>query len=135
MGAATTDAGLPDVPPEVPLSCRPEVLTMIKADLRCAAVAAASVLAKVERDAIMVTRSADHPRYGWHDNKGYSAPEHLAALSEHGPCEQHRRSWSLPGVSSGDGAGDLPDAALLGGDLLEVLDLGADDEVFEDVRG
>lgn len=126
------------VPPEVPLGCRPEVMTLVKADLRCAAVAAASVLAKVERDAIMVARSADHPAYGWRDNKGYSAPEHLAALSEHGPCAQHRRSWSLPGVGVGD---DLPDPALLGGDLLEVLELLEESDrpedcaAFEDVHG
>lgn len=81
-----------------PAAARPQVVTQVKADLRCAAVAAASVLAKVERDAIMVARSAEHPEYGWHENKGYSAPEHVAALGRHGPCRQHRRSWSLPGV-------------------------------------
>jgi ribonuclease HII len=68
---------------------------MVKADLRCASVAAASVLAKVERDALMVDLAAEHPVYGWHDNKGYSAPEHLAALRAHGPCERHRRSWHV----------------------------------------
>jgi ribonuclease HII len=87
-----------EVPPPVHLVGDPRVLTMIKADLRCAAVAAASVLAKVERDAIMVDRSSGYPEYKWHDNKGYSAPEHLVALSSLGPCVQHRRSWSLPGV-------------------------------------
>jgi ribonuclease HII len=75
-----------------------QVVTMIKADLRCAAVASASVIAKVERDSIMVARSVDHPQFSWHDNKGYSAPEHIAALEQHGPCRQHRCSWSLPGV-------------------------------------
>jgi ribonuclease HII len=82
--------------PEVPLPYEPHVLTMIKADLRCAAVAAASVLAKVERDSIMVRLAEDHPRYGWRENKGYSAPEHLTALAEAGPCDLHRQSWSLP---------------------------------------
>lgn len=76
----------------------PQVVTQVKADLRCAAVAAASVLAKVERDGIMVARAAEHPEFGWHENKGYAAPEHIAALERHGPCRQHRRSWSLPGV-------------------------------------
>ncbi len=84
--------------PLVALESEPVVITMVKADLRCAAVAAASVLAKVERDAIMVERSRRHPEYGWHENKGYSAPGHVAALRERGPCEQHRLSWSLPGA-------------------------------------
>jgi ribonuclease HII len=118
LGAAAPGA-VPLVPDEIPLGCLPEVHTLVKADLRCAAVAAASVLAKVERDAIMVARAADHLRYAWQDNKGYSAPEHLAALAEHGPCEQHRRSWSLPGVPSSD----LPDPALLGEDLLVAIEL------------
>jgi ribonuclease HII len=82
--------------PDVPLVAEPAVVTRVKADLRCAAVAAASVLAKVERDAIMVARAGDHPEYGWDGNKGYSAPEHGAALRRHGPCVQHRRSWNLP---------------------------------------
>ena len=77
----------------------PPVRTMIKADLRCAAVAAASVLAKTTRDAMMVERSADHPGYGWHENKGYSAPEHLDELARVGPCVQHRLSWRLPGCA------------------------------------
>lgn len=76
----------------------PPVTTMIKADLKCSSVAAASVLAKVERDQLMVALSDEHPAYGWALNKGYSAPEHLDALARLGPCELHRRSWRLPGV-------------------------------------
>jgi ribonuclease HII len=76
----------------------PPVTTMIKADLKCSSVAAASVLAKVERDDLMVGLSADHPAYGWGFNKGYAAPEHVDALTRVGPCELHRRSWRLPGV-------------------------------------
>lgn len=71
------------------------VRTLIKGDLRCSSVAAASVLAKVERDAIMRTLGADEPRYGWVANKGYAAAEHQAALREHGPSTHHRRSWRL----------------------------------------
>lgn len=77
----------------------PPVVTMIKADLRCAAVAAASILAKTERDAMMIALAEEHPQYGWHENKGYAAPEHVAALAEHGPTDHHRRSWNLPGVA------------------------------------
>ncbi|MFS3128725.1 ribonuclease HII [Nocardioides sp. Bht2] len=76
----------------------PPVLTRIKADMRCAAVAAASILAKTERDALMVGLDAVYPGYGWAENKGYSAPEHLSALAQRGPCREHRVSWRLPGV-------------------------------------
>ena len=83
--------GAPSVPP---------VTTMIKADMKCSSVAAASVIAKVERDGLMVALDADHPAYGWAVNKGYAAPEHMLALEAHGPCVQHRRSWRLPGMPS-----------------------------------
>ncbi len=78
--------GVPDPPP---------VTTRVKADLRCAGVAAASVLAKTTRDAIMVGLAAEHPAYCWDVNKGYASPEHRSALVAHGPCAQHRRSWNL----------------------------------------
>lgn len=78
----------------------PPVVTMVKADLRCAAVAAASILAKTARDEIMIGLADQHPSYGWADNKGYAAPEHIAALAELGPTPLHRRSWRLPGVSA-----------------------------------
>ena len=76
------------------------VRTMVKADLYCSSVAAASVLAKVERDAMMVALAADVPGYAWELNKGYSAPEHFAALKSRGPSTHHRRSWRLPGVAA-----------------------------------
>jgi ribonuclease HII len=76
------------------------VRTMIKADMFCSSVAAASVLAKVERDAMMVTLAAQVPGYAWELNKGYSAPEHFAALEVRGPSVHHRRSWRLPGVTA-----------------------------------
>ena len=82
--------------PPVVLDVVPPVRTLIKADLRCAAVAAASILAKTERDAIMVRLAQEHPEYGWAENKGYSAPEHLAALRRLGPTPHHRTSWRLP---------------------------------------
>lgn len=76
----------------------PPVTTVIKADMRCSSVAAASVLAKVERDAIMVCLDPEHPEYGWAGNKGYAAAEHLAALTAKGASVHHRRSWRLPGA-------------------------------------
>ena len=80
------------------------VRTMIKADLYCSSVAAASVLAKVERDAMMVALAVEVPGYAWELNKGYSAPEHFDALKSRGPSEHHRRSWHLPGVAVMAGA-------------------------------
>ena len=79
-------------------STTPPVTTMVKADLRCSSVAAASVLAKVSRDRLMTTYAAEHTAYGWEGNKGYAAPEHIEALRRHGPCALHRRSWRLPGT-------------------------------------
>ena len=86
---------LPDLPGEF----LAPVVTRIKADLRCAAVAAASVLAKVERDGIMTDLAKAHPEYAWEINKGYSAPDHVEALREYGTTRLHRRSWSLPGTA------------------------------------
>lgn len=85
-----------------PLTRLPPVTTLVKADLTCAAVAAASILAKTERDAILVTLDREFPEYGWAGNKGYGAPEHLAALRRLGPTVHHRVSWRLPGVAAAD---------------------------------
>ncbi|RJS44936.1 ribonuclease HII [Nocardioides cavernaquae] len=82
----------------------PRVVTMIKADLKCSAVAAASVLAKTARDALLIELAEEFPHYGWAENKGYSAPEHLAALATHGPTRHHRLSWRLPGCADVDPA-------------------------------
>jgi ribonuclease HII len=74
----------------------PPVTVKIKADMSCSGVAAASVLAKTTRDALMIELASSYPAYGWGENKGYSAPEHLDALRRFGPCDQHRQSWSIP---------------------------------------
>jgi ribonuclease HII len=71
----------------------PAVVTRIKADRDCAAVAAASVLAKVHRDDLMIDRHDAHPVYHWRSNKGYASRAHYAAIGEHGPCEWHRHTW------------------------------------------
>jgi ribonuclease HII len=76
----------------------PRVVTSVKADQRCATVAAASVVAKVNRDDLMCSLAQQHPPYGWSSNKGYGVPSHIEALRRHGACEQHRRSWALPGL-------------------------------------
>jgi ribonuclease HII len=74
----------------------PPVTMVIKGDSLCASIAAASVLAKVERDALMRSAHADHPDYGWDGNKGYGAAAHLDALRRLGPTPLHRVSWNLP---------------------------------------
>ena len=57
-------------------------------------VAAASIIAKVTRDRIMVKLARRYRRYGWENNKGYGTPEHARALKAHGVCTHHRRSFS-----------------------------------------
>jgi ribonuclease HII len=71
----------------------PQVVTRIKADRDCASVSAASVVAKVHRDSLMIERHDDHPVYGWRSNKGYASRHHYAAIDEHGPCDWHRTTW------------------------------------------
>jgi len=66
---------------------------IIKGDTKSASIAAASILAKVERDAVMRTLDARHPGYGFADHKGYPVKEHYAALARLGACPAHRRSF------------------------------------------
>jgi ribonuclease HII len=68
-------------------------LPVVGGDAAAACIAAASVLAKVSRDRLMVKMEADHPGYGFAEHKGYSTPAHGAALVRLGPCSQHRRSF------------------------------------------
>ena len=72
------------------------VRMLVKADLTCASVAAASVLAKCERDGLLERLAVDFPVYAWEANKGYGSPDHIAALRAHGPSPLHRCSWNLP---------------------------------------
>ena len=75
--------------PKLPAS----VLTRKKADESASSVAAASILAKVERDAFMCERSVEYPGYGWERNSGYGTREHQQAISELGLTRLHRRSF------------------------------------------
>ncbi|MGI8664532.1 MAG: ribonuclease HII [Jatrophihabitans sp.] len=90
---------LPAVAEDGRWRCRVPVRTLVKGDLRCSSVAAASVLAKTERDAMLIALAEQYPQYGFAENKAYSAPQHLAALAEHGPSPIHRCYWNLPGVA------------------------------------
>lgn len=75
------------------LEKRMPLTTRIKADMACASVAAASVIAKVHRDRLMIALHETFPAYGWASNKGYGSPAHLAALAQFGACDHHRRTW------------------------------------------
>ena len=68
-------------------------LTVVKGDSRSANIAAASVLAKVTRDLYMEEMAEKYPDYGFEIHKGYGTKAHYAALTEHGMCEAHRRSF------------------------------------------
>ena len=67
---------------------------LIDGDARCASVAAASIIAKVTRDRLMLEADRTFPEYGFARHKGYATPEHLAALDRLGPCPLHRRTFS-----------------------------------------
>jgi ribonuclease HII len=88
-------------------------ITVVDGDARCPSIAAASVIAKVARDAAMVELAALYPHYGLEKHKGYGTPEHARALTLHGPCAIHRRSFApireCAGavVSDADGSGQL----------------------------
>jgi ribonuclease HII len=82
------------------LDCEVPQQPIIHGDALSASIAAASIIAKVERDRMMCEWDAVFPAYGLRSNKGYSAPKHLAALREHGPSPLHRQSfapvWNAP---------------------------------------
>ena len=82
----------------------PPVTTRVRADQTCASVAAASVLAKVARDGIMVDLDGQHPGYGWAANKGYGTGDHLAGVERLGLTVHHRHTWRF-GTGDPDGTG------------------------------
>lgn len=69
-------------------------VALVKGDSLSYSIAAASIIAKVTRDRLMVAMAQQHPEYGFEIHKGYPTPKHLAALRQHGPCPHHRRSFS-----------------------------------------
>lgn len=71
----------------------PDVLVRVKADRDCASVAAASVVAKVARDELMIAAHDEAPHYAWRSNKGYGSTAHYDAIRAVGPHALHRRSW------------------------------------------
>jgi ribonuclease HII len=71
-----------------------EVETAVKGDSRSLSIAAASILAKTARDAVMAELDLEYPGYGFARHKGYASPAHIAALEDLGPCPAHRPSWA-----------------------------------------
>lgn len=74
------------------LSC--DVRAFVNGDATHAAIAAASILAKTVRDALLVELDREYPHYGFAQHKGYATAAHLAALARHGPCPAHRRGFA-----------------------------------------
>src|SRR5262245_27015349 len=88
VGAAIIDGHI--VPRRFPCPAR----AVIGGDGLSLSVAAASIVAKVTRDRLMIKLSRRYRRYGWESNKGYGTREHAAAIEKHGVCTHHRRSFS-----------------------------------------
>lgn len=76
--------------PDLQMPCKP----IVSGDAKVAAIAAASVLAKVARDAVMCALHLDYPHYGFNQHMGYATSFHLTALRTHGPTPEHRRSFA-----------------------------------------
>jgi len=103
--------GLPECPDHVlvdgqhcpQLACSVEAV--VGGDRRVPSISAASILAKVMRDAEMVDLDDRYPQYGFRRHKGYPTREHRLALIEHGPCPLHRRSFApVRAVIESDGS-------------------------------
>jgi ribonuclease HII len=80
--------------PDLPMAQRP----IVHGDARCTAIAAASIVAKVTRDRIMLELHAQDPRYGFDRHKGYATRDHLDAVSRFGYSDVHRRSFRPPSL-------------------------------------
>ncbi len=98
---------------------------LIYGDALSLSIAAASVVAKVHRDALMRQLHEQHPQYGLASHKGYATPEHRRALEEHGPCALHRRSFAPVALACG-----VPREPSLFGD--QFLDVAIEPAEFEE---
>ena len=100
MRRAVVDLALPPdlalidgnrVPPGLPIPAE----AIVKGDAKSLSIAAASIIAKVTRDRLLVALDAEHPAYGFAGHKGYPTAQHYAALAAHGPTPHHRRTFRL----------------------------------------
>jgi ribonuclease HII len=106
--------------------------TIVHGDARCVSIAAASILAKVERDRMMRELDPQYPVYGLASNKGYSTPRHKAVLREHGPSPLHRRSFAPVWMCQEEFPFMEAEAAIAGEtdpDAVEAADLAAEVEL------
>jgi ribonuclease HII len=94
---------------------------LIYGDSLSLSIAAASVVAKVHRDALMRNLDLAHPQYGLASHKGYGTPEHRRALAEHGPCALHRRTFAPVRAVDPDAAVEAQAAEEL---LFDDLEMG-----------
>jgi len=84
------------------IDCCCDCQAVVGGDALVLSVAAASIVAKVTRDRLMVRIGAAHPGYGFERHMGYSVPEHVAALARLGPTIHHRRSFAPVAMAWGD---------------------------------
>ena len=77
------------IPPQLGVAAQ----SVVKGDAQSESIAAASILAKVTRDRLLIEMDAQYPRYGFAVHKGYGTAAHTAALKEYGPCPEHRPSF------------------------------------------
>ncbi|HSP50258.1 MAG TPA: ribonuclease HII, partial [Pseudolabrys sp.] len=96
------------------IDCGCDCQAVVSGDALVLSISAASIVAKVTRDRLMVQVGAAHPGYGFERHMGYSVPEHFRALEKLGPCAHHRRSFAPVALA----AGEVP--------LREELDLAGD---------
>jgi ribonuclease HII len=85
---------------------------VIAGDAQVASIAAASIVAKVTRDRLMVRLGLAHPGYGFERHMGYSVPEHFEALTRLGPTIHHRRSFAPVAACFGEAASEEPERSL-----------------------
>jgi ribonuclease HII len=96
--------------PALPCKCD----TLVKGDGRSVSIAAASIIAKVTRDRLMIRLHDEHPGYNWRSNKGYGTPDHYSGLKTHGVTIHHRRSFApIHHILYGDESGDSIHNALI----------------------
>lgn len=76
-----------------PLHMDKREISVVKGDAKCASIAAASILAKARRDALMCELASQYPLYAFEENKGYSSPHHIQAIKSQGLSDVHRRSF------------------------------------------
>jgi ribonuclease HII len=96
--------------PALPCKCN----TLIKGDGISVSIAAASIIAKVTRDRLMIRLHDEHPGYNWRSNKGYGTPDHYSGLKAHGVTIHHRKSFApIHHILYGDESGDSIHNALI----------------------